>query len=188
MQATKTALSVVFGRLQSGIWGAVQPPLAKHLIPVISLLAGLLWAPASASASESLSADGHRASAVANFSIIIPAVLRIVENSHPRLLPAADTKTSRISALQRMVLVSTLGKGFCMDLQLTRRQIADWQVQLSGSKGAWVQASEGGYRVCTSRAGRYELALQHDFSLKDDVRGALAPALDWPVSMSLAAP
>lgn len=191
MQATKTALSVVFGRLQPGIWGGVQPP-AKHLVPVIALLAGLLWAPASASASESLSADGHRASAVANFSIIIPAVLRIVENSHPRLLPAADTKTSRISALQRMVLVSTLGKGFCMDLQLTRRQIADWQVQLSGSRGAWVQASEGGYRVCTSRAGRYELALQHDFSLRQDaaagVDANMASAVEWPVSLNLSAP
>ncbi|MHB1199012.1 MAG: hypothetical protein ACYCZ6_05530 [Polaromonas sp.] len=187
MQAIKTALSVIVGRLLPGVCGAAQPP-AKHLIPVIALLAGLLWAPASASASERLSTDGRPASAAVNFSIIIPAVLRVIENKHPRSLPAADTQTSRISALQRIVLVSTLGKGFCMDLQLNRRQIADWQVQLSGSAGARVQASGGGYRVCTSRAGRYELALQHDFSLNDNVRGALAPALDWPVSMSLTAP
>lgn len=187
MQAIKTALSVIVRRLLPEVCGAAQTP-AKHLIPMIALLAGLLWAPASASASETLSTDGRQASAAVNFSIIIPAVLRVIENSYPRLLPVANAQTSDISALQRMVLVSTLGKGFCMDLQLNRRQVADWQVQLSGSAGARVQASGNGYRVCTSRAGRYELALQYDFSLKDDVRGALAPALDWPVSMSLTAP
>ena len=123
-----------------------------------------------------------------NLAIIIPAVLRVIENSHPSSLPIADTQTSRISAMQRMVLVSTLGKGFCMDLRLTQSQLANWQIQVSGSTGTWIQPSEGGYRLCTGRAGRYELALQHAFSLKGGTRGNLAPALDWPVSMSLAAP
>lgn len=160
----------------------------RHLIPAIALCAGVLWGPTSASANDTLSADGRQASAVVNFSIIIPAVLRIIENSHPSSLPGADPQTSRISAMQRMVLVSTLRKGFCMDLQLTQRQLADWQVQLSGSAGTWIEPSEGGWRLCAGRAGRYELALQHDFSLKDGTRGKLAPALDWPVSISLTAP
>lgn len=186
MPAIKTVPSVVVERLPPQARIAFLTA-AQHPIAVIALCAGLLWAPASALASEALSAEGHPASAALNFSIIIPAVLRIVENSHPHLLPPADSQTSRISALQRMVLVSTLGKGFCMDLQLTRRQVADWQVQLSGSVGARVQASGSGYRVCTRRAGRYELALRHDFSLKDNSPGETVPALDWPVSMSLTA-
>lgn len=161
---------------------------AKHITPALALCAGVLWSPAPALAHETLSADGRQASAALNFSIIIPAVLRIIENSHPPSLPAADPQTSRISAMQRMVLVSTLRKGFCMDLQLTQPQLADWQVQISGSAGAWIQPSEGGYRLCSGRAGRYELALQHDFSLKDGTRGKLAPALDWPVNVSLSAP
>jgi hypothetical protein len=187
MQAIDKTPFMVVRRLLPGI-GAIAGRPAKHLIPMIALLAGLLWAPASVSASEALSIDGHPASAAINFSIIIPAVLRVIENSHPHSLPAADAQTSRVSALQRMVLVSTLGKGFCMDLQLTRRQVSDWQLQVSGSAGARVQASGGGYRVCTSRAGRYELALQHDFSLKDNTPDETIPALDWPVSLSLTAP
>lgn len=186
MQAVQAAPTVVVRHFLPGICCAVRAP-AKHLIPALALCAGVLWAPTPARANETLSVDGRPASAALSLSIIVPAVLRVIENSHPRALPAADVHIARVSALQRMVLVSTLGKGFCMDLQLNQRQVSDWQVQLSGSAGATIQAAEGGYRVCTRRAGRYELALQHDFSLKNDIRGALAPALDWPVSMSLSA-
>ena len=160
----------------------------SHLIPPIALCAAALWGPTSASANDTPSADGRQASAALNFSIIIPAVLRVIENSHPPSLPAADPQTSRVSARQRMVLVSTLRKGFCMDLQLTQRQLADWQIQVSGSAGTWLEPSNGGYRLCTGRAGRYELALQHDFSLKDGARGKPSPALDWPVNISFATP
>ena len=90
--------------------------------------------------------------------------------------------------LQRLVLVSTLGKGFCMDLRLTQQQLTDWQLRVSGSAGTRIEPSEGGYRLCVGRAGRYEVALQHDFSLKDGARQGLAPALDWPVNVSLASP
>lgn len=161
---------------------------AKHFMTVIALCSCVLWAPSGASAHEVSSADGSKASALLDFSIIIPVVLRIIENSHPPLLPVADTQTSRISATQRMVLVSTLRKGFCMNLQLTRSQVSDWQLQVSGSAGTRIEPSEGGYRVCTNRAGRYDLALQHDFKLKDDTRGNFASALDWPVNVSLASP
>lgn len=187
MQTLKATHTVVPMQFLPGIGKAVRTH-SKHLIAVTALLAGALWAPTAATASESLSADGRQASAALNIAIIIPAVMRVIENSHPRSLPAADAQTSRISASQHMVLVSTLGKGFCMDLQLTQRRLADWRVQVSGSAGTRVQASEGGYRVCTSRAGRYELALLHDFALKVITPGEATPALDWPVSMSLTAP
>ena len=54
-----------------------------------------------------------------------------------------------------------------MDLRLTQQQLTDWQLSVSGSAGTRIEPSEGGYRLCVGRAGRYEVALQHDFSLKD---------------------
>jgi hypothetical protein len=87
-----------------------------------------------------------------------------------------------------LVLVSTLHKGFCMDLQLSQRQITDWQVRVSGSPGTWLESSGGGYRLCAGRAGRYDVALQHDFGLKDSLRGNVASAIEWPVSLNLSAP
>ena len=50
--------------------------------------------------------------------------------------------------------------------------------------------ADGGYRVCALRPGRFELALQHAFSLKDRKAGAdaHAPNLSWPVSVSLVTP
>lgn len=67
-------------------------------------------------------------------------MLRVVENSYPPLLPAADAQTGRISALQRVVLVSTLRKGFCMDLRLTQPGVTGWQVLASGSTGVWISS------------------------------------------------
>ena len=160
----------------------------RLLIPVIALGAGVLWGSTSTSAHDALSADGRKASTTQNFRIIIPAVLHILENSHPPSLLVAGTQTSRISAMQRMVLVTTLRKGFCMDLRLTQPRVADWKIQVGGSAGTWIEPSDGGYRLCANHAGRYELALQHGFGLKEGARGNLAPALDWPVGVSLAAP
>jgi hypothetical protein len=161
---------------------------ARHLISAITLCAAALCSPTQTLAHESLNNDNRQAGAAVNFSIIVPAVLRILENSHPLSLPVTDTPSPRVSVLQRLVLVSTLGKGFCMDLQLTQQQLTDWQLKVSGSTGARIEPSEGGYRLCIGRAGRYEVVLQHDFHLKDGPRASLAPALGWPVHISLAAP
>jgi hypothetical protein len=162
--------------------------LARHLISAITLCTVALCNPTSAMAHEALGADGHHAGTALNFSIVIPAVLRILENSHPLSLPVADAPDAHISVLQRLVLVSTLGKGFCMELQLSQQQLTDWQLRVSGSVGARIEPSAAGYRLCVGRAGRYEVALQHDFTLKDSARADRTSALDWPVLVSLATP
>ena len=123
-----------------------------------------------------------------SLSIIIPTVLRIIEDHHPSSLPTTDAQTLRISARQKMVLVSTLRNGFCMELGLTHPLIVNWQVQVSGSPSSRIESSGGGYRLCGGHIGRYELSLQHEFGLKEAIRGSVAPAIDWPVSVSLAAP
>jgi hypothetical protein len=162
--------------------------LATHLISAITLCTVALCSPASALAREALSTDTHPASTAISFAIVIPAVLRILENSHPLSLPIAISPGAPISVSQRLVLVSTLGKGFCMELQLSQQQLTDWQLRVSGSAGVRIESSAGGYRLCVGRAGRYEVTLQHEFTLKGEARADRAAALDWPVLASLATP
>ena len=146
-----------------------------------------------ARANQASTVNGQPVTAALHVSIVIPAVLRILENSHPLELPPLDTLgtlAGHTSALQRMVLVSTLGKGFCMDLRLSQLQISDWQLKISGTPGAWLEPVLEGYKLCAARAGRYELTLQHDFFLKEKDRRRADPgtALAWPVYASFALP
>ena len=135
-------------------------------------------------AASAFSTDAATGSATLEFQVIIPKVLRILENTHPVALSPPDQQTSRISALQRLVLVSTLPRGFCMDLQMAEQQLNDWQLQISTGAGAWLQRAAGGYRLCTARAGRYDVALQHDFN----AIGSSDQARGWPVLVSLTTP
>lgn len=135
-------------------------------------------------AAGAFSADASGSSASLDFRVVIPKVMRIMENDHPLELPAPDRHTSRIAVQQRLVLMSTLPRGFCMDLQIGQQTLSDWQLQLSGSPGTWVQASGSGYRLCTGRAGRYDVALTHDFKASD-MQGHLR---GWPVQVGLTAP
>lgn len=193
MQTFMVTLKIIFRhlfpRLDGGIqfWSTAVGPVSL-VFAMVAFGTGLLTNSTTAMANGTFSSDRQSSSATMNISFIVPVIRSILEDSHPQSLPPPDTKSSRISAMQRMVLVSNLRKGFCMDLQLSQRQITDWQVQLIDSAGPWIEPSGSGYRLCTGRAGRYEVALQHDFSLKGDTRGNMAPVLDWPVSLSLAAP
>ena len=161
----------------------------------------------SAFSAAALPATDARPTDSVEFAIVIPAILRLLENHHPAELQSQVEPASPISALQRVVLVSTLRSGFCMDLRLHRlhggaAQVADWQVQLASlsgtgaASGARVEAFEGGWRVCMRRAGRFELALQHAFSMPalaitaESRPTASSPsfAFGWPVAMSLSTP
>lgn len=145
---------------------------------ILVMMAGVVHA------AGAFSSTSGTSSAALDFQVIIPQVLRILENSHPMALPPPDRQTSRISALQRLVLVSTLRGGFCMDLQMAGQQLSDWQVQISTGTGTWLQRASGGWQLCTARAGRYDVALQHDFNAvgsTDQTRG-------WPVLVSLTTP
>lgn len=146
----------------------------------------------SASGSENQNPIGSKVSSAVNFSIVIPEVLRILENNYPPVLMAAiDIQVPRISAAQRIVVLSTMGKGFCMDMSLKKSHITDWNLRLSGSTGSSLEQTAEGYRLCLRRAGRYELALQHEFELG---AGSLAIAksqaalLAWPVNLSVVTP
>lgn len=118
------------------------------------------------------------------FTARFPQVLRIFENTHPVALSPPDQQTSRVSALQRLVLVSTLPRDFCMDLQIAEHQLNDWQLQISTGAGTWLQRAAGGYRLCTARAGRYDVALQHDLKAVRSTDQARV----WPIVVSITTP
>jgi hypothetical protein len=161
--------------------------LSRNLISAVALCVGALCAAPSSQANQGLNKDSSPSTAAVNVAIVIPPVLRILENRHPLSLPIADTPDLRISVSQRLVLLSTLGKGFCAALELSP-QLTDWALRVSGSAGAWIEPSAGGYRLCVGRAGRYEVLLQHDFTVRDSAQAGNAVALDWPVLLSLATP
>ena len=160
-------------------------------------LIGLWGLAASASAQEDHSPNGLKglnnlkAHAPLNFTIVIPQILRILENTHPPMLQASlHSPASQVTASQRIVVLSTMGKGFCMDMSLTQAQVTDWNLSISGNVGSRLQQTAGGYRLCLSHAGRYEMTLQHEFGVKvaSSARSNTQPGLDWPVQVSVATP
>ena len=131
---------------------------------------------------ESLPYSARQATAAIDFRIVIPAILRILEDSHPQSLNPTGVASSDVSALQKIVLVSTLRRGFCMDLRLDPSQFTNWRLSVSGNGQPWVEPSGGGYRLCTARPGRYNLSLQHDFVVVNPAEAG------WPVQVSLTTP
>lgn len=174
--------------------------------PPHSPLSAALVAPLEVLTAGHQSNDPRKSGAV-DFAVVIPALLRLLENDHPTRLHALGETSSPISALQRVVVVSTMRSGFCMDLRLDQMggeaPVADWQVRLAELSGgaaasARVEAFAGGWRVCARRAGHFELALQHAFSLQPSLRRPAAntltsaigetTAIGWPVALSLTTP
>ena len=163
---------------------AVRLAWTSALVVAVNAALGLVMQPAWANAN--LAKDGRATSAL-DFAIIIPPILRILENSHPSTLVFDDSGLlpgSPVTQIQKIVLISTLRSAVCMELRLVEAQIANWQVRLGGSAGVRIETTEGGYRLCTQRAGRYELALQHDFY---QMQGRVTN-INWPVSLSMSNP
>ena len=171
-------------------------------LPLIAVALLLLW-PAASRAEASYPGASGKASASLNFRIIIPSVMRVLENSHPaQLQPSADG--SALTAEQRLVVVSNMRHGFCVALRQASPERAagwrvGWQLQASGASspgeaGAIPGASEaaqlspqadGGYRLCTTRPGRYTLLLQHAFPTS--AVAAVGSPVNWPIQTELTA-
>jgi hypothetical protein len=176
------------------VWGqGGRGAKRSTLLPLLlfAALACVLSLPLSARAGETLQQDGKSGtvSAALTFAIVIPSVLRLLENTHPEVLPAFSPSDTLVSAQQRMVLISTLGKGFCMDLRQTQQQLTNWHITSSGSSaGIWIEATEGGYRLCARKAGRYEVLLQHNFEFTRNAVPTSTSSVRWPVNVSLTNP
>jgi hypothetical protein len=145
--------------------------LLPHPLATALAVLGLLLAPLPAAAEATLTTGDAKASASLNIRIVVPPVMRVIENSHPTQVDG------RQPVEQRLVVLSNLRHGFCASLRLSDPQLAHWQLQTEQVGGVTLQPVAGGYRVCASRPGRYTLRLQHDFGGPADPATAMA----WPV-------
>lgn len=151
-------------------------PAIRHLPALIASLAMLL-APMTGQAESRLAAPGQPgASASLDFRIVIPPVMRVLENSHPGQLDLqAD---GSLGGQQRLVVLSTMKRGFCVTLRLAQPGVDRWQVEALPEPGVTVQAAGDAWRLCSTRPGRYTLLLQHRFGAGDERATA---GLAWPV-------
>jgi hypothetical protein len=153
--------------------------LTRPFFPLLATSA-LLLIP-STSIGESVLAHQDKASAALDFRIIIPPVLRVLENSHPLQLDSfAD---GGVSAQQRLVVVSNMKRGFCVSLRRAAAQPGTWEVQTAPQNGMQFSPVANGYRLCGTRPGRYTVLLQHRFGAS----GSSTNALNWPVQTDISA-
>lgn len=130
---------------------------------------------------------GNSVSASINIRIVIPPVLRLLDNQHPAVLTAGPD--GRSFAQQRLVFMSNLKQGACFTLRRPAGLSPEGQ-------GAWVmrqgasnipvslQSVDGGYKLCATRPGHYTVDLEHEFS----TAGApLMASLPWPVQTDFTA-
>lgn len=158
-------------------------PLLRLLPALIVGLAPLL-APASAIADSALATGGAplSASASLNFRIVIPPMMKIMENSHP---PQLDAGTDgELSAEQRLVVLSNMKRGFCVTLRLARSDLGNWRMDTAEDNGVSLNPVADGYRLCSARPGRYTLVLRHRFDGFDPGQQAQR---DWPVHTDITA-
>lgn len=127
-------------------------------------------------------AGGTGTSASVDIRIVVPPVMQVLENTHPSQLGVAVD--GQWNAQQKLVVMSTMKRGFCVTLRLATPQVNDWQLQTPQEGGATLSPLADGYRLCTARAGRYTLLLQHAFAADNAFSGE---ALRWPVRTDLTA-
>lgn len=153
---------------------------ARRSLPPLLAALGLLLTPSIGVGESVWAAQGQNANASLDFRIVIPPVMRVLENSHPVQLDAqADGARS---AEQRLVVLSNMKHGFCVTLRQADPQLSGWRLQAAQAGGVSLSAVAEGYRLCTSRPGRYTLLLQHQFDTSENTA-----ALRWPVRTDLTA-
>ena len=141
----------------------------------------LLLAPAT-STGEAVVGGAGGASASLRISITVPAVMRVLENSHPsQLTPVVGGDWS---AEQRLVVLSNMKRGFCVTLRMNTADVEAWRLQTEQTGGITLSPVNDGYRLCTPRPGRYTLLLQHEFEASSN---STMQSLRWPVQTDITA-
>jgi hypothetical protein len=131
---------------------------------------------------ESRAVNQHSASASIDIRIVVPPIMRVLENSHPaQLIPESGGDWS---AEQRLVVISTMKRGFCVTLRMNTSDVEAWRLQTEQSGGITLSPVSDGYRLCTPRPGRYTLLLQHEFEASGN---STMQSLRWPVQTDISA-
>jgi len=130
---------------------------------------------------EALMVTQGKSGASLDFRIVIPPIVQVLENSHPvQMVPEAGGDWS---AEQRLVVLSTMKRGFCITLRMNSPEVDGWRLKTEQTGGIQLSPVSEGYRLCTARAGRYTLLLQHDF---EAARNS-TESLRWPVQTDISA-
>lgn len=150
-----------------------------------ALALGLALLASESRAEARFAAAGQGASAGLDFRIVIPPVMRLLENSHPERL-VADLQ-GRLAGTQTLVVLSNLKRGFCLMLKRPQSDGAAataWNLKAVQADGLSADFTGDGWRLCAAGPGRYTWRLQHEF----DPAGEAGPrAMSWPVWAELAA-
>jgi hypothetical protein len=157
--------------------------MSRSMRPILACLAtgALLLAPTT-SVGESVVAGPSGASASLRISITVPAIMRVLENSHPvQMDPVVGGDWS---AEQRLVVLSNMKHGFCVTLRMNTSEVDRWRLQTEQTGGITLTPVSDGYRLCTPRPGRYTLLLQHEFEASGS---STKQSLRWPVQTDITA-
>lgn len=161
--------------------------MARSALPscCLALALGLALPTPQARAESRFAAGGQGASAGLDFRIVIPPVMRLLENSHPAQL-VADLQ-GRLAGTQTLVVLSNLKRGFCLMLKRPPSEGAAataWNLKALQADGLSADFTAEGWRLCAAGPGRYTWRLQHEF----EPAGEGSPrAMSWPVWAELAA-
>lgn len=149
------------------------------------LVSALMLVPAT-SIGESVMVNQGKAGASLDFRIIIPPIMRVLENSHPLSLDAEAS--GDWSAQQRLVVVSNMKRGFCVTLRMNTPEVDNWRLKTAQHDNVSLTQVSDGYRLCAPRAGRYTLLLEHEFDAAKKSSGTTTTgALRWPVQTDITA-
>lgn len=156
-----------------------MPRLSRPLL--VCVCASLVLLAPAPGMGEGLMVAQGKAGAALDIRIIIPPVMQLLENSHPQQLDSfADGK---VSAQQRLVVLSNMRGGFCVSLRRAAPQLGSWELQTAPQSGIQLTPAADGYSLCGTRPGRYTVLLQHHFGTSD----RSATALRWPVQTDISA-
>lgn len=155
---------------------------AHRRLSALAVSLGLVLAPAASQGEAQLTSSAPATSGALDFRIVIPPVMRVLENSHPLQLTSGTDGS--LGGQQRLVVLSNMKRGFCVTLRLRSQDVEQWQVRAAPEPGVTLQAAGQAYRLCSDRPGRYTMVLQHEFGPSGHGPGA-APA--WPVQTDITA-
>jgi hypothetical protein len=118
-------------------------------------------------------------SAALDFRIVIPPVMRVLENSHSWQLNAGADRG--LIAAQRVVVLSNIKHGFCVTLSLAMPGFDQWLVDVVPEPGVTAQAVASGKRLCSARpralhaASAAPLHTNHNLERSGAGRGLAGP-------------
>jgi len=152
-----------------------------RLVSPLICLGLLLFSTATAQAESSMGLHGGSASASVHIRVVVPPVVRVLQDLHPRLLEV--TPEERLRAEQKLVVSTNMRRGFCLDLRNNVSPASHWRLRLVGGDAVEITPQGDGYRLCGSRQGLYTLVLEHDF-LPSKPEG-IGPGVPWPIRTEL---